>query len=132
MRVQLSCLHRAQQQGGHVGNAKAFARSRLWSRDSRTLNDQMIILVDMKLQLWIMLSGIGIDANSDEGADSQTSPRTMLPEATNAEPAHVGHDKFAASLFLFAHPRNGPVHIVNHTAEMQLIAFCTEDAATGK
>ncbi|KAF1778959.1 hypothetical protein GQ600_1022 [Phytophthora cactorum] len=66
MRVQLSCLHRVAATRS-VGNAKAFARIEALEQGLKNLNDQMIILVDMKLQLWIMLSGIGIDTNSDEG-----------------------------------------------------------------
>ncbi|KAG6959056.1 hypothetical protein JG687_00009004 [Phytophthora cactorum] len=58
---------RSNKEGANVGNAKAFARIEALEQGLKNLNDQMIILVDMKLQLWIMLSGIGIDTNSDEG-----------------------------------------------------------------
>ncbi|KAG3242059.1 hypothetical protein PI124_g13092 [Phytophthora idaei] len=63
----LSSSRRSNKEGANVGNAKAFARIEALEQGLKNLNDQMIILVDMKLQLWIMLSGIGIDANSDEG-----------------------------------------------------------------
>ncbi|KAG3017950.1 hypothetical protein PC121_g15682 [Phytophthora cactorum] len=63
----LSSSSRSNKEGANVGNAKAFARIEALEQGLKNLNDQMIILVDMKLQLWIMLSGIGIDTNSDEG-----------------------------------------------------------------
>ncbi|KUF77293.1 hypothetical protein AM587_10003150 [Phytophthora nicotianae] len=63
----LSPTRHSNKERNNVGNEETFAQIENLEQDLANLKGELMILVDMKLQLSITLSDIGIDANSDDG-----------------------------------------------------------------